>query len=119
MTAFYHGIYMPEKFGGDLRNNTLSARVRNGAMTRAAAWAEYNTPPKVERQLLEYFLKRLDLSRADYDRVMQQPPRQWTDYPTYKQRFERLRPLFSVLARADLVPMSFYLKYCFPAKASA
>jgi hypothetical protein len=48
---------------------------------------------------------------------MNQPPRSWQDYPTYKRRFERLRPLFSVLAKADLVPMSFYLKYCFPAKA--
>ncbi|SVB87449.1 uncharacterized protein METZ01_LOCUS240303 [marine metagenome] len=36
------------------------------------------------------------------------------DYPTYKKRFENLRPLFHLLAKADLVPMSFYLKYCFP-----
>jgi N-acetyl sugar amidotransferase len=117
MTAFYHGIYMPQKFGGDLRNNTLAARVRNGSMDRASAWAEYNSPPTVERQLLEYFLKRLGISALDFDRVMKEPPRQWSDYPTYKRRFERLRPLFAVLAKADLVPMSFYLKYCFPAKA--
>jgi hypothetical protein len=117
MTAFCHGIYLPQKFGADLRNNTLAARVRNGALTREAAWAEYNTPPHVERQLLEYFCKRLGLSDAGYRYVMAQPPRSWQDYPTYKRRFERLRPLFAVLARADLVPMSFYLKYCFPAKA--
>lgn len=117
MTAFYHGIYMPQKFGGDLRNNTLAARVRNGSMDRASAWAEYNSPPTVERQLLEFFLKRLGISATEFDRVMKEPPRHWSDYPTYKRRFERLRPLFAVLAKADLVPMSFYLKYCFPAKA--
>jgi N-acetyl sugar amidotransferase len=117
MTAFYHGIYMPQKFGGDLRNNTLAARVRNGAMDRASAWAEYNSPPTVERQLLEFFLKRLGISAPEFHRVMKEPPRHWSDYPTYKRRFERLRPLFAVLANADLVPMSFYLKYCFPAKA--
>ncbi len=117
MTAFYHGVYLPQKFGADLRNNTLAARVRNGAMTREAAWAEYNTPPRVERQLLEYFCKRLGLSDTEYRHVMVQPPRSWQDYPTYKRRFERLRPLFALLAKADLVPMSFYLKYCFPAKA--
>ena len=38
----------------------------------------------------------------------------WTDYPTYKTRFERLRSLFRLLADANLVPRSFYLKYCFP-----
>lgn len=117
MTAFYHGIYMPQKFSGDLRNNTLAARVRNGTMDRASAWAEYNSPPTVERQLPEYFMKRLGVSALEFDRVMKEPPRHWSDYPTYKRRFERLRPLFAVLAKADLVPMSFYLKYCFPAKA--
>jgi N-acetyl sugar amidotransferase len=114
MTAFYHGIYLPQKFGADLRNNTLSAQVRNGALDREEAWAEYNTPPVVEEALLEYFLKRLELSPAEFNRIMNEPPRAWTDYPTYKRRFERFRPLFYVLAKAELVPMSFYLKYCFP-----
>lgn len=117
MTAFYHGIYLPQKFGNDLRNNTLAARVRNGSMERASAWREYNSPPIVEPQLLDYFLKRLGISSAEFHRIMKQPARNWCDYPTYKRRFERLRPLFAKLAKADLVPMSFYLKYCFPAKA--
>lgn len=115
MTAFYHGIYMPQKFGADLRNNTLSALARNGKMSRAAAWAEYNLPPKVEDELLAYFKKRLNLSDAEYARIMTSPPRSWREFPTYKKRFEALRPLFLILAKANLVPMSFYLKYCFPA----
>jgi hypothetical protein len=117
MTAFYHGIYMPRKFGGDLRNNTLAARVRNGSLDRATAWAEYNSPPTVERQLLDYFLKRLGITASEFDNVMAETPRNWTEYPTYKRRFERLRPLFAVLANADLVPMSFYMKYCFPSES--
>ena len=86
-------------------------------MLRAEAWAEYNTPPVIEDELIDYFKKRLGLSDALYEQVMQAPPKNWTDYPTYKKRFERLRPLFHMLAKANLVPMSFYLKYCFPAKA--
>ncbi len=116
MTAFFHGIYSPGKFGADFRNNSLSSLVRNGKMSREAAWAEYNTNPKVEDELLAYFKKRLELSDKDYEVIMRQRPRSWYEYPTYKKRFERLRPLFSVLARSDLVPMSFYLKYCFPAR---
>jgi hypothetical protein len=116
MTAFYHGIYLPQKFGADMRNNTLAARARMGTMSREAAWAEYNTPPVVEDELLEYFQKRLGLSPAEYARIMSEPPRSWWEFPTYKRRFEVLRPLFAVLARANLVPMSFYLKYCFPAR---
>jgi len=118
MTAFYHGIYMPQKFISDLRNNTLSAQVRNGSLSRSSAWLEYNTPPVIENELLDYFKKRLNISDELYEQVMQSPPKSWTDYPTYKKRFERLRPLFYLLAKANLVPMSFYLKYCFPVKTA-
>lgn len=117
MTAFYHSVYLPQKFGGDMRNNTLSARVRNGDMSREQAWSEYNTPPFIENELVNYFKKRLGLSDAVYKQTMEAAPKNWTEYPTYKKRFERLRPLFYMLAKANLVPMSFYLKYCFPAKA--
>lgn len=116
MTAFFHGLYVPYKFGVDYRNNTLSALARTGKMTRADAWEEYNEPPSVEPELLPYFKKRLGLTDKEYNDIMAAPPKSWRDYPTYKKWFENLRPLFYVLAKANLVPMSFYLKYCFPPK---
>lgn len=116
MTAFFHGIYAPQKFHSDFRNNTLSALVRNGNMPRQDALTEYERPPEVEPELKAYFQKRLNLGEAEYQRIMALPPRSWHEFPTYKRRFELLRPLFGVLAKHNLVPMSFYLKYCFPAK---
>jgi len=114
MTAFFHGIYAPQKFNSDFRNNSLSALVRNHQMRREEAWAEYNRPPQVEDELLAYFKKRLGLTDEEYERVMRAAPKDWHEYPTYKRRFERLRPLFALLAKRNLVPMTFYLKYCFP-----
>jgi len=114
MTAFLHSVYLPQKFNTDMRNNTLSAMVRNGKMDRLEAIKEYEKPPFVEKDLVEYFKKRLELSDEEYQKVMNRPPKSWQEYPTYKKRFERLRPLFKILAEANLVPMSFYLKYCFP-----
>lgn len=119
MTAFFHGIYLPQKFQADMRNNTLAARVRLGLLSREEAWAEYNTPPVVEDELLEYFKKRLGITEEEYEAVMTSPPRPWSDFPTYKKSFERMRPLFAILARANLVPMSFYVKYCFPIQPDA
>ena len=119
MSSFYHSVYLPQKFGTDMRNNTLSALARNGKMSRADAWAEYNTPPMIEEELVSYFKKRLEISDEEYERIMGMPPKSWQDFPTYKKRFERLRPLFHILAKANLVPMSFYLKYCFPVKPFA
>lgn len=111
MTAFNHSVYFPQKFNIDQRNNTLSAIVRAGLKPRDEAISEYATPPLVEPELVGYFKKRLELSDEDYDNVMNGPRKNFRDYKTYKRRFERLRPLFYLLAKASLVPMSFYIKY--------
>jgi N-acetyl sugar amidotransferase len=116
MTAFFHGIYSPQKFKMDYRNNTLSALVRNGLLDRDEAWDKYNSPPAIEPELLSYFKKRLNLSDEAYEIKMKEAPKYWWQFPTYKKRFELLRPMFFILAKANLVPMSFYLKYCFPVK---
>lgn len=114
MSAFFHSVYLPQKFGGDFRNNTLAALAREGTMSRAEAWREYNLPPTVEEDILNYFVKRMDFTMSQFEDIMAGPRRTWREFPTYKSRFERLRPLFHILAKAELVPMSFYLKYCFP-----
>jgi N-acetyl sugar amidotransferase len=111
MTAFNHSVYFPQKFNIDQRNNTLSAVVRAGLKPRDEAIAEYATPPHVEPELVDYFKKRLGLSDEEYDKIMNGPRKNFRDYKTYKRRFERLRPLFYILAKASLVPMSFYIKY--------
>ena len=117
MSAFAHSIYGPKKFGIDHRNLVLAAKVRAGKITRSDALREYAKAPYVEDGLLDYVLKRFDIDRLTFDAQMKSPPMFYTSYKTYKKRFERLRPLFFLLAKANLVPMSFYLKYCFPAKA--
>lgn len=118
MTSFFHTVYSHQKFKVDFRNNTLAARVRNGSMNRADAWSEFNTEPKIEIGLISYFKKRLELTDDQYSAIMNSTPRSWREFPTYKNRFEKLRPLFAILAKANLVPMSFYLKYCFPVEIS-
>jgi N-acetyl sugar amidotransferase len=111
MTAFNHSVYFPQKFGIDQRNNSLSASVRAGIMTKEEAINEYNSDPLVEDELVSYFKKRLEISDEKYALVMNGDRKTYRDYPTYKKRFERLRPLFFILAKAHLVPMSFYIKY--------
>jgi N-acetyl sugar amidotransferase len=116
MSAFVHNAYLPYKFNTDMRNNTLAALAREGFISREDALAEYHTQPPVDDELVSYFRKRLRLSDEDFARKMAEAPRSWWEFPTYKKRFERFRILFAILAKANLVPKSFYLKYCFPAK---
>lgn len=118
MTAFNHSIWFPQKFDIDQRNNTLSAAVRAKSMDKEEALRIYRTPPHIEPELISYFKKRLKISNKEYEAIIKGENKTFQDYKTYKKRFERLRPLFFLLAKSSLVPMSFYLKYCFPLKAS-
>ncbi len=119
IASFCHSIYFPQKFATDYRNNTLAALARNGQLTRREAWERYSTPPHVEEDLENYFCKRLNLSESEYRSVMAAPPSQWQEFPNYKKIFERMRPLFYLLVKTERVPMSFYLKYCFPSEREA
>ena len=58
--------------------------------------------------------KRLGYSDAAFEEMMRAPQRSFEDFPTYRRTFQRMRPLFFVLAKLDLVPRTFYIKYCVP-----
>lgn len=116
-TSFLHTVYNPQKFGIDNRNWSLSAEARTGVISREEALEIYNTPIQPDPELITYVKKRLELTDLAYDDIMKGPKRSFRDFKTYKKRFENLRPLFFILAKANLVPMSFYLKYCFPMKS--
>ena len=112
MSAFYHSVYLPTKFETDMRNHVLSAQVRNGKLRREIALAEYDKPPAIETRIVSLVQKRLRLSDLEYASIMAAPPRDWRDYPNYKKLFETLAPFFKIAANREMVPMSFYLKYC-------
>jgi N-acetyl sugar amidotransferase len=117
-STFAHTVWLPQRFKTDYRNLTLAADVRNRALKREEALERYRQPVVADQELIAYVKKRLEISDEQYDEIMAGPKRTWRDFHTYKRRFERLRPLFYLLAKANLVPMSFYIKYCFPIKAA-
>jgi N-acetyl sugar amidotransferase len=116
--SFVHKIYHPQKFNLDNRNWSLAANARAGIMTREEALVEYQIPLEEDLELAEYARKRMNLSTELYHQIMNEKSRSFKDFTTYKKRFETWRPLFFILAKYNLVPMSFYLKYCFPLKES-
>ena len=116
-STFAHTVWLPQKFNTDYRNLTLAADVRRGALTHKEALNAYHKKVSSDKELIQYVKKRLSLNDEEYNKIMSGPIRTWKDFKTYKRRFEYLRPLFFILAKANLVPMSFYLKYCFPTKS--
>jgi len=117
-STFAHTVWLPQRYGIDYRNLTLAAQVRSGKLDREEAIDIYSKPVESDPDLIVYLKKRLDISEEEYALIMTGEKRTFRDFKTYKRRFERLRPLFHILAKANFVPMSFYIKYCFPLKGS-
>ena len=112
ITEFYHTYFLPRRFGMDQRSNGFGAQVRSGHMDRDDAIEQLSCAPDVNMELVEMVRKRLGYSEQQFNRILDETPhRTYRDFKTYKRRFERLRPLFYMLAKADLIPMSFYIKY--------
>jgi N-acetyl sugar amidotransferase len=110
-TAFYHSYFIPRRWGTDFRVLGYAGLVRCGQMSREEGLAKLAEPAYLEPDLLQYVKKRLGYSEAEFERVMTLPKRSYRDYETYKKTFERLKPLFRLLAEHDLVPKTFYLKF--------
>lgn len=111
-TAYFtNNYYLPTKFKIDLRFSELSALVRNGQITRDEALKKIAEPKPFDASILEEVKKRLGFSDSEFEAVMAAPPKSYRDYKTFKETFERLRWLFWIMYKCDMVPKSFYLKY--------
>ncbi|MBA3679588.1 MAG: N-acetyl sugar amidotransferase [Bacteroidetes bacterium] len=109
---FINNYYLPVKFGIDLRWCEYSALVRSGRLSREEALGKIKEPKPYEPDLLVEIKSRLKLSDTDWDNIMKEPNKHYTDYPTYKKTFERLRPFFFILLKSGYVTRSFYEKFC-------
>jgi N-acetyl sugar amidotransferase len=111
-TAYFTNNYwLPKKFNIDLRYSEFSALIRDGQLLREEALAMIKEPKPFDQGIIDEILKRLNLSEQEFEDIMKAPNKTYRDYKTYKQRFERMKPIFYMLYKMDLVPKSFYLKY--------
>ncbi len=118
-TAFYHSYFLPRRWDMDMRILGFSALVRSGQMERWEGEKSMREDPYLADDVLALVKKRLGFADAEFESVMEMPRRHYSDYPTYKRRFERLRPFFWLLYKGDRVPKSFYVKFCLPDRANS
>ena len=115
-TVFLHSYYAPRRFGLDTRVLGNSALVRSGQLNRDKAIEMLQEPFVFDEEILDVVKKRLRFSHEEFEALFSEPTRTWRDFKTYKPVFERLRPLFFLLVKANLVSQSFYLKYTSPSE---
>jgi N-acetyl sugar amidotransferase len=111
ITNFYHTYFIPRRFDIDGRVNGFAALVRSGQMDREEGIALLATPPQCDPEIVALVKKRWQLSDEEFIHLMTQPTRTYKEYKTYKSTFEKMRPFFYIMAKMNLIPMSFYLKY--------
>ena len=103
-TRFYQGAILPQKFGVDKRRVHLSDRVRNGEMTREEAMDAISQPPYGPDELRvesEYVRKKLGFSEAEWQGIMESPPRSHLDFSSDRKLLDGFRPISRVGQRLD------------------
>jgi|SRR5688572_2099290 len=104
-TAFIGNYVLPKKFGIDKRRTYLSAHIREGKMTKSyareilATPAEFNLDDLGERKdhIIDLYNTYPIGLRSDYKMT----------------NFKRLKPVFWLLMKFGILPVSAYRKYCF------
>jgi hypothetical protein len=83
LTRFLQVYYLPKKYNLDIRKSHLSSLIISGQMTREEVLEELKKPLYEDEWMnkdIEYILSKLKLSRAEFDRIMNELPKMHTDY---------------------------------------
>jgi N-acetyl sugar amidotransferase len=103
-TKFAISYWLYEKFGIDKRKITLSAQILSKEITKETAIAEIKKKPydpeEIDR-MINFVLKKLDLSLEQFQSIMKEKNHSFYDYPSYNFIFTKM--LFIAKPVLDLV----------------
>ncbi len=86
-TQYYQACILPGKFGFDKRRAHLSSLICAGQISRDKALEELSYPAcdtKVAQEAREYVISKFSIPAAEFDEIMQRPPKRFADYPSYE-----------------------------------
>lgn len=96
-TKFFQAYYLPQKFGYDKKRAHLSSLVVGGEMTRDEALRQMEDHSDyTEGEMLndrDYILKKLDISMAEWENIMNAPCKSEDDYSNNKRILKILRKI--------------------------
>jgi hypothetical protein len=101
-TKLFQNYYLPVKFGFDKRKPHLSSLIVSGQMTREQALAELEKPlyDVTELELdIEYFCKKLRISRSEFQSLLEAPPRHYSEFRNWDGYYRALKSAQQAVAR--------------------
>jgi N-acetyl sugar amidotransferase len=93
-TKFFQSYYLPHKFGYDKRRPHYSSLIVSGQMTRAEALAHLAEPLYSPAELdadLEYFCKKLRLSRQEFQALLDAPIHHYSEFPNQDRLYRAIK----------------------------
>ncbi len=106
-TRFFQGYYLPTKFGFDKRRPHLSSLICSGHITRAQALNEIQAPPydpSLLNQDMEVVIKKLGLTKTEFETLLRLPPRSAREYPNHYFLFHSLQKYKNLFRRIGTSP---------------
>lgn len=101
-TKLFQNFYLPERFGYDKRLPHLSSLIASGQMSRDEALAKLSEPlydPEEFEVDVEYFCKKLRISRSEFEKLMQAPVHHYSDFPNWDGRYRLLKRAQAMVAK--------------------
>lgn len=101
-TRFFQNYYLPTKFGYDKRRPHFSSMILSGQLSRADALEQLEEPLYAAQDLetdVTYFCKKIGIGRDEFESVMAQPNRHYSDFANWDGRYRLLKKAQSLAER--------------------
>jgi aminotransferase len=101
-TKFFQSYFLPQRFGYEKRRAHISGMVVTGQLTRQQALDDvakplYNSELEMISDI-EYFIKKLGITRQEFDHIMSSPPDKHENFPNediLNKRFDKVSSLIA------------------------
>lgn len=110
-TEFIQSYLLPQKFKIDKRKTELSALIRSGQIKREDALKKVATAYEFKDGIIDYILAKFELTQSQWEKIYNEFPRSFADYPTYFPFIKAFKWPLKILVKLNLLPKLLYLKY--------
>ncbi len=110
-TGFFQSYILTRKFNIDKRKLHYSALIRSGQMTREEALQKVKVDPyEGGIETLDYCLKKLGYTHDEFEEIMNENPKLFTEYKSYYSLARRFKGTMAWGAKLGIITESVYRK---------
>lgn len=111
-TGFFQSYILTRKFGIDKRKLHYSALIRSGQLKKESAIELIKTDPyDGGNETLNYCLKKLDFTEAEFESIMNKPKKLFLDYKSYYKLVKKFEGPILWGTKIGVIPDTVYRKF--------